>query len=843
LYQSDRPGGTEHFESRHRRKDGTVFPVEIVAQHLWLGEEELRVAFVRDITERKQAEERLQANERRFSQLIQNSFDTIVIMDAEGIQRYVSASAERVHGFSPAELVGIPVIEQMIHPADKEQVSAAFRHIIESGEGGAQYRHRHKEGGWVYLEARGINQLDNPEIKGVVVNVRDITGRKRAEEASEGNRRRFELALRGGRLGLWDWQTQTGAVTYSELWAEILGYALEEVEPTVGFFERHVHPEDRPAVLERLMGHIEGRFPAYHSEHRLRTKSGLWIWVMDRGEISERTTDGRPLRVTGVISDITARKQVEKALRESEQRLRLALRAANQGFYDLDLRTGDAVVSPEYATILGYDPAGFKETNDRWLERLHPDDRQRVEAVYTAYVAGKIPEYSVEFRQRTLEGGWKWILSQGRIVERAADGVPLRMMGTHTDIDERKRAEEQMRHVQKLESLGVLAGGIAHDFNNLLMSMLGNADLALHSMADAHPARDFVHNIVAASQRAAELCRQMLAYAGKGRFVLERLDFSQVVQEMAQILQVSVGKNVTLRYQLAAGLPHVEADASQVRQVVMNLITNASDAVGETPGIVTVVTGSMMCDREYLTGLFPDDELSEGRYVFLEVADTGVGMDEATRERIFDPFFTTKFIGRGLGLAAVLGIVRGHRGAIKVYSEPGQGTTFKALFPTVEGEAERPKKNEIEKPGWAGSGRILLVDDEAEVRQVAGHMLRHIGFDVVEAVDGREAVDRFREDPAGVDCVLLDLTMPRMGGEEAFRELRRIRRNVRVILSSGYNEQEVTQRFAGKGHAGFVQKPYTLARLLEALRALLGEKENQETVDQAKPKSKGGEPR
>jgi len=306
------------------------------------------------------------------------------------------------------------------------------------------------------------------------------------------------------------------------------------------------------------------------------------------------------------------------------------------------------------------------------LERLHPDDRQHVEATCRSYVAGEIPEYSVEFRHRTRDDKRKWIWFLGRIVERSGDGTPLRMMGTHTDLDdhkhaeeERQRAEEQMRHIQKLESLGVMAGGIAHDFNNLLMAMLGRADLALHTMSPAHPAREFLLSITTASQRAAELCRQMLAYAGKGRFVLERLDLSLVVQEMAQILRVSVGKNVALRYRLAGGLPAVEVDASQLRQVVMNLTTNASDALGERSGVVTLTTGDMTCDMDYLSGLFPDGDLAEGRYVFLEVSDTGVGMDEATQERIFDPFFTTKFTGRGLGLAAVLGIVRTpgrHRG-------------------------------------------------------------------------------------------------------------------------------------------------------------------------------------
>jgi PAS domain S-box-containing protein len=395
------------------------------------------------------------------------------------------------------------------------------------------------------------------------------------------------------------------------------------------------------------------------------------------------------------------------------------------------------------------------------------------------------------------------------------------------DSSERRRAEDerlkflsQIQQTQKLESLGVLAGGIAHDFNNLLMAVLGHADLALDALPAASEARDDLAEIRRAAQRATELCKQMLAYSGKGRFVIQPVELQKVVEEMLHMLRVSISKNAILKLNFAPNLPPVDADASQLRQVVMNLVVNASEAISERSGVITLSTGAMDCDRQYLSEAWLDEQLPEGMYVFIEVADTGAGMDLETRSRIFDPFFTTKFTGRGLGLAAVLGIVRGHRGAIKVYSELGKGTTFKVLFP-VSHRAEVREEGSAVRGIYEGKGTVLLVDDDESVRAVGRKMLERIGFTVVTAADGSEAIARFRERADDIICAIVDLTMPHVDGAETFRELRRMRPGVRVILSSGYNEQDVTQRFVGKGLAGFIQKPYQLSTLVAVLQEVL----------------------
>jgi len=387
--------------------------------------------------------------------------------------------------------------------------------------------------------------------------------------------------------------------------------------------------------------------------------------------------------------------------------------------------------------------------------------------------------------------------------------------------EERKRLEAEMQHSQKLESLGVLAGGIAHDFNNLLVSILGNAGLALMELAPESPARYSVENIQAAALRAADLTKQMLAYSGKGKFLVQPLNLSRLVEEMAHLLMFSISKKAVFRTRLAADLPVIEADAAQIQQVVMNLITNASEALGDNVGDIVVSTGVIDADRAYLSETFLDEHLPEGRFVHLEVTDTGCGMDKETRSRIFDPFFTTKFTGRGLGLAAVLGIVRGHHGAIRLYSEPGHGTAFKVLFPSSEQAVSASEQSFEGVEAWRGTGTILIVDDEEGVRLVASKALEKVGFTVIMAEDGRAGVEMFRTHADEIRAMLLDMTMPDMSGEEVFRAIRTIRPEVRVILSSGYNEQETIRQFQGRGLAGFIQKPYQPMKLIEKVREIL----------------------
>jgi two-component system, cell cycle sensor histidine kinase and response regulator CckA len=544
-------------------------------------------------------------------------------------------------------------------------------------------------------------------------------------------------------------------------------------------------------------------------------------------KIPLRDASGAVSGVLGTYADVTERRHQEEELREARRMLRTVLDTIPVRVFWKDRESRYLGCNQLFASDAGLaSPEAIVGRVDSDLGWQEQSDRYRADDL--AVMSTGLPKLGYEEPQTTPDGNQIW-LRTSKIPLRSLSGEIAGVLGTYEDITKSKKAEEAQRrleaeiqYAQKLESLGILAGGIAHDFNNLLVAVLGYADLALASLSQATPAYQHVTEIQTAARRARELTNQMLAYSGKGRFVVRRLQINDVIQEMVQLLQASIPKKVQLRYELTAAPSSVDVDVAQIRQVVMNLVTNAAEAIGDGTGTITLATRRQHADEAYLRRTGVNEALPAGEYVFVDVSDNGCGMDAATRERIFEPFFTTKFQGRGLGLAAVLGIVRGHGGAIVVYSELGKGSCFKLLLPAAQGQLpaeEGPARPEADSAPLAGT--VLVVDDERVVREAAAMMLEHLGFDVLVAADGTEALDMFRKHGEQIRLVLLDMTMPRMDGEETFRELRRVAPSVRVILASGYNEMEATSRFVGRGLAGFIQKPFTMAELESRIRESL----------------------
>jgi two-component system cell cycle sensor histidine kinase/response regulator CckA len=541
-------------------------------------------------------------------------------------------------------------------------------------------------------------------------------------------------------------------------------------------------------------------------------------------EVAERTAELETARRL-LEEDIRQRTTAEQALKASEVRLQAVLDHSPNSIFVKDLAGRYLLVSRQHARMWNRPAGDFIGRNDS--ELFPPDIAARFrESDQQMLSAGAAIKYEITITLPGATAPTTAIVQKFPLLD--AEGRIYGMCGISTDITDRKQAEQdkiaierKLLSAQKLESLGVLAGGIAHDFNNILTSVLANASLARHDATAGRPIERNLTQIEFAARRAADLCQQMLAYAGKGKLASDRLDLSELVRGTAALLEVTISKNTRLDLRLTDNLPPVLADPTQLRQIVMNLVINAADAITGRPGLITVTTFTREADDALLRSALGNPDLPPGPYVGLEVTDNGSGMTPETIARIFEPFFTTKFSGRGLGLSAVLGIVQGHRGAMFVESIHGQGSTFRLLLPATSGRTVSSAPPFPEAGPVVLRGTVLVVDDEEAVRSIAATVLEIHGAGTFIAASGDEALALLRTHGEKISLVLLDLTMPGINGEETLRRMRMLNARQPVILMSGYSEAETMQRSANLGVAGFIQKPFEVETLLAKTKPFL----------------------
>ena len=637
-----------------------------------------------------------------------------------------------------------------------------------------------------------------------------LAERDRAERQlrEQGELRRLIFDHAPGGIALADMSYRL--IKVNEAFCHMLGYTSEELLRMT--FVQITHPQDIPKNLQHDDRILAGKDSSAQMEKRYIRKDGSVMHAsLDVGLI--RDERGAPRYFVGQVSDITERRRAEAELISQQEQLATILAHTPIVLFALDERGVFILSEGAGLAALGRRPGESVGQSAFDLYAARPD----IVGDFKRGLAGETFASQREYNGAVFElRGSPLREPDGRI--RGMIGIALDITARAAAARERERMERKLLEVQKFESLGVLAGGVAHDFNNLLTSILGNANLVRLALGDHSPVLGNVGQIEQASQTAANLCQQLLAYSGRGRLDLAPVDLSTLVRETTELLRVSVGNQARLQFNLAPALPTIHADAGRIRQVLLNLVLNAAESIGRRDGVIEVAT------RRQATTTPPPEagpgkELPAGEYVCLEVVDNGPGFDAGAQTRIFDPFFSTKGAGRGLGLAAALGIMRSHQGTMHLSSPPGQGARFTLVFPVQATPAAPARVRGANNRAWRGQGTVLVVDDEDAVRATAAQMIAYYGFEVKQAGSGAQALEHVRSSAQLFDLVLLDLTMPGMDGYTTFTALRQLRPTQRIVVYSGYSAQDAQQRFAGQNLNGFLQKPFST----EALRAVLSQ--------------------
>ncbi len=522
---------------------------------------------------------------------------------------------------------------------------------------------------------------------------------------------------------------------------------------------------------------------------------------------------GVPTRILVLIRDVTEQHKTQTALIESEEKYRSLFNSSPDSIFVTDLN--GLVLDCNPAAQILFEAETYESLiNVQMGDFIHKEDLATAKN-HMKHIYRESSTFDKKYRVYSLKGN-KLTVRVSASVLTNEENTPFGFVVIVRNITEEEKFQRSLLQTQKLESMGVLAGGIAHDFNNLMMAILGNADLALTEISPHSSIEEYLNNIIEGAKNASEVSRQMLAYSGKGSFKTESIDLTDLIQSMVSLIKVSISNKADLTLDLHENLPKIYGDASQIRQIIMNLLTNASEALENKPGVVRISTGVQYCDSNYFKMTYLSEELPEDEYVFLEVSDSGIGMDKNTMQRIFDPFFTTKFTGRGLGLAAVIGIVKAHGGTIKVYTEVGKGSIFKVLLPKHKSDKEEetalPEQEVDRNFDWGKSMTVLIVDDEPSVRKISSKIINSLNMNTITAENGLEAVNIVEEKHDDIDVILLDLTMPILDGNETFLEIKRRYPHLHIILTSGFTSQEISEDIVSKDYH-FIQKPFSREEL------------------------------
>ncbi len=781
----------------------------------------------RDVTPEREAIARTEALNERLRLALRSSKFGVWELDADTNHLIWDDRMFEIYGLTRAEFDGSRDIwRSCVHPEDIRLVLDLTRQVL-SGERptyDTEFRILRPDGTVRHVEAHAYLQRDSDgqALRFVGLN-RDITAAKELDDALALAEQRLHLAIEGSNDSVWDWNLETGVLFHDSRWALMLGYEPKELPHTIEGWKSLVHPDDLAANEHAIQDHFAQRTPLYEHELRMRAKTGEWKWILDRGKVVRRSSDGRPLRMAGTHSDVTTRRLLENRLRRVEELSEQVSRLALIGGWEYDLTTDLFTWSDGLRRIHEVDES-FQVTLESAFSFYAPEAQDVLRAALDEARLHGSP-IDVVVPVTTARGNRRWVRVLGKA--EFLNGKPIRLHGAKQDVTlqhesegTRRSLELQLFQAQKMETLGTLAGGIAHDFNNLLTGIIGYHELAADSLPEDSPARAALTEARNASLRARELVEQILTFGRQSAGVdYGPLDLGVVLEEARRFLRATLPAKVAIELEFAPEASHVLGDATQLHQVLLNLGSNAAHAMRQKGGALKISVAPVDCDAA------PDEALASlppGSYVRLTVSDTGHGMDEDTRRRIFDPFFTTKNTreGTGLGLAVVHGIIRSHRGAIAVASAPGAGTTFTIYLPAATPSDAAFDPGSARPP--AGTGELIcIVDDEQIVGNCTKLVLENHGYQTLVFTSAEACLAELAAAPQSAAVLITDQTMPGMQGTELIATFRRLRPAFPVVLMSGYFSKISPDILDELGAIELLAKPFTTEELTLAVHRAL----------------------
>jgi len=649
-------------------------------------------------------------------------------------------------------------------------------------------------------------------ITGLIINT---ISRHKAEKQLRLSRQRMDLALEGADMGAWDWDIPADHALFDSRWTGMLGYGIDDISPDSQGFRQLIHPEDKPVVSKKLQDYLDGKIGDYKCEMRMRHRNGQWRWILSRGRVFEKNDQGDPKRMCGVHIDITERKEAEKAIRLSKENLRITLDSIGDAVISTDINGNISRINPVAEKLTGWSACdAVGQPLGKVFNIVNSESRLPAESpVKKVMASGEIVGLANHTLLLSREGKEFHISDSGAPILNNL-GEIIGVVLVFRDVTEEYRLQERLRQSEKMDAIGQLAGGVAHDFNNMLGGIMGAIDILSSRLTDRPDTHQLLKIIVDSSERAADLTRELLTFSRKQPVASTPVDVTIPLKDALKLLERTVDKRIKLEINIPDDSFQIIGEPSQLQSMFMNLLINASHAMPEG-GTIYVALSSTEVD-EYFNMVLHGD-IVPGEYVDIEIRDTGSGIHQKDLCRIFEPFFTTKGKGKGtgLGLASVIGNVQQHGGAINVYSEVGVGTSFHIFLPLTQDCAKNINRKIIEPVH--GNGHIMVVEDEAVMRTTATVILEDLGYTVVSAENGLQALEIFRNIYNEVDLVILDMVMPEMNGRDCFIEMQKIDPDLRVLFTSGFACDDTLRELKSAGIKGGIHKPYRSSMFSQAV--------------------------